>query len=136
MRLIPANLKNTVYSAFAIGICLAIGKFIAAEFHGLPGSLYGLILFTMSLHFSVFSAAKVQQSISWIISNMGVCFVPSGVGIINHFELIKQHGLTIVTIIFITTFLLLTLVGLWFERFNKIKLSDKKASEEAAINLR
>ena len=46
---------------------------------------------------------------------MGVCFVPAGVGIINHFELIKHHGLAIVFIIFITTFILLSFVGIVFE---------------------
>ncbi len=48
---------------------------------------------------------------------MAVCFVPAGVGIMNHFELVKQFGITIVAITFVTTFLLLTLVGLHYQRY-------------------
>jgi holin-like protein len=42
--------------------------------------------------------------------------VPAGVGIMNHFELIKQFGITIVMITFVTTFLLMTIVGLHYQR--------------------
>ncbi len=52
----------------------------------------------------------------WVLANMPVCFVPAGVGIINHYELIKDHGIMLVTIIFLTTFLLLTFVGLTYQR--------------------
>lgn len=48
---------------------------------------------------------------------MGVCFVPPGVGIINHFDLIQQHGIAIVAITFATTFILLTLIGLHYQRY-------------------
>ena len=106
-----------LYSIFAIGISLAIGKVLAATLGGLPASLHGMMIFTLLLHFQVFDANKIKPAIIWIIQHMGVCFVPAGVGIINHFELIKQHGLALVAIIFITSFLLLTFVGLCCEHF-------------------
>jgi len=82
----------------------------------LPASLYGMIIFTVLLHFQLLNPKRVQKSIEWVLQNMGVCFVPAGVGIINHFELITKHGLTIVFIIFITTFSLMTLVGLCYQK--------------------
>lgn len=111
-----STIKNIGYSILAVGFCLIIGKVIFGYIGGLPASLYGMVTFTLLLHLRVFDANKIKASIEWAIQNMGVCFVPAGVGIINHFELIKQHGLSIVIIIFLTTFLLLTLVGLWYER--------------------
>ena len=54
---------------------------------------------------------------------MGVCFVPAGVGIINHLDLIKQHGIAIVAITFVTTFVLLTVVGLHYQRYERHKKS-------------
>lgn len=82
----------------------------------LPGSLYGLILFTLALHFRLFDADKIKNTVVWSIKHMGVCFVPAGVGIINHLELIQQHGIAIVAITFSTTFILLTAVGLHYQR--------------------
>ena len=78
-----------------------------------------MIIFSLLLHFKLFDAARVGKSIQWIIQHMGVFYVPAGVGIINHFELIKAHGLALVGIIFFTTFLLMTLVGLTFDKLSK-----------------
>ena len=93
-----------------------MGKLIAAYIGGLPASLYGMVTFTLLLHYQCLNDSKIKKSIAWGLQNMVVCFVPAGVGIINHFELIKSHGLTIVFIIFITTFLLMTLVGLGYQK--------------------
>lgn len=120
-----ASLKNTAYSIFAILACLMLGKLITYLLGGLPASLYGMIIFSLSLHFKLFDASKIAPTIAWIISNMGVCFVPAGVGIINHFELIEKHGLTIVFIIFTSTFLLLTTVGYLYEQLEKHQIKPK-----------
>lgn len=108
-------MKDAIYSILAIAGCVIIGKVIAHTLGGLPSSLYGLASFTLLLHFKVVSADRIKSSIEWIMKNMIVCFVPAGVGIIEHFELIKQHGFAIVFIIFITTFLLITVIGVLFE---------------------
>lgn len=112
-------MKNILYSIVAIAICVTLGKIIAYYLGGLPSSLYGLICFTALLHLKVLSSDKIKLSIEWAIKNMSVCFVPAGVGIIEHFELIKNHGISIVVIIFISTFVLLTVIGLLFEKVIK-----------------
>lgn len=109
-------MKNIIYSLLAILGCVTIGKIIAYSIGGFPSSLYGLISLTLLLHFKVISAERIQYCIEWAIKNMSVCFVPAGVGIIEHFELIQQHGLTIVAIIFVSTFLLISFIGLIFEK--------------------
>ncbi len=107
---------NTLYSLAFISLSLLIGHLIFNIIGGLPASLYGMVIFTLLLHYRVCQAEKVKASITWGIRNMGVCFVPAGVGIINQYQLIKTHGLALVAIIFITTFLVLTLVGMIFQR--------------------
>jgi len=107
--------KNVFYSTSIIAICLALGKVIAAYLGGLPASLYGMLIFTSALHFQLVNPKKIASTISWIIQHMGVCFVPAGVGIINHYQLIKDHGFALVTIIFISTFILLSFVGLTYQ---------------------
>ena len=110
-------MKNVLYTIFAISICLLIGKLANYLFAALPASLYGMIIYAIFLQLNWFCAAKVIKTNQWFIKHMGVCLVPAGMGIINHFELIQQHGLALVIIIFSSTFILLTVIGYLSERF-------------------
>ena len=105
---------------------MLVGKIIAFFIGTLPSSLYGLICFTCLLHYKVLCAEKMKHSIEWILRNMSICFIPAGVGIINHFELIKSHGLSIVLIIVVSTFILLTFVGYFFEYIVNLNHSQSK----------
>ncbi|SEK51037.1 holin-like protein [Colwellia chukchiensis] len=115
------HMAQVLYSVFAIMTCLGLGKLCALLAPILPASLYGLIIFTLTLHFRLFNADQIKASVVWSIKHMAVCFVPAGVGIINHFELLKQFGLTIIAITFATTFLLLTLVALCYQQCSQEK---------------
>jgi len=110
-------MKNILYTAIAIGFCLGLGKLVNFYFTGLPSSLYGMIFYCLLLQLSWLNPEKISQANYWVIKNMGVCFVPAAVGVINHFDLLKHHGFTIVLSIFFTTFVLLTFVGLAAERY-------------------
>ena len=109
-------LGHIIYSILSVSFCLLIGKSIEVFLPILPASLYGMAIFTLLLHYRFLNAQRIKPCIEWALANMAVCFVPAGVGIINHFELIKQHGIALISIIFFTTFLLLTLVGLGYQR--------------------
>jgi len=123
-------MKNVIYSIAAIGLCVMLGHLIAQALGTLPSSLYGLICLTLLLHFNIVSAKKVSDSIGWAISNMGICFVPAGVGIIDHFDLIKSHGLSIVLIIFFSTFVLLTFIGVFFQKATFKDLHTQKSTDD------
>ncbi|WP_057830706.1 CidA/LrgA family protein [Colwellia sp. TT2012] len=110
-------MKNALYTLFAISISLLLGKLVNYLLSGLPASLYGMVIYAFFLQLNWFSAKKVSVTNQWLIRNMGVCFVPAGVGVINHFQLIQQHGIALITIIFSSTFLLLTVIGCLSERF-------------------
>ncbi len=110
-------MKNILYTVLAICFCLGLGKLVNFYFAGLPASLYGMILYCLLLQLGWLKPEKISQTNHWIIKHMGVCFVPAAVGVINHFDLIKYHGFTIVVSIFFTTFILLTFVGLVAERY-------------------
>jgi len=110
-------MKNILYTIFAISLSLGLGKLINHVVAGLPASLYGMLIYCLLLQLNWLNPRKVDQANQWIISNMGVCFVPAAVGVIDHFELFKNHGFTIVSIIFFTTFMLLTFVALLAEKY-------------------
>ncbi len=108
--------SNIIYSILSVFFCLLVGKLVEVFLPILPASLYGMVAFTLLLHYRFLKAERIRSFIEWALSNMAVCFVPAGVGIINHFELIKHHGITLVAIIFFTTFILLTFVGVTYQR--------------------
>ena len=110
-------MKNIIYTILAISICLGIGKFINYAVGGLPASLYGMIIYCLLLQLNLVTPNRVNQANQWVIKHMGVCFVPAALGVINHFELIRDHGFALVGIIFFTTFLLLTFVGIMAEKY-------------------
>lgn len=110
-------MKNSLYTALAIIFCLGLGKLVHHLITGLPASLYGMIFYCLFLQLGWLNADRVTLANQWIIKHMGICFIPAAVGVINHFELVKQHGFTIVISIVFTTFILLTFVGMLAERY-------------------
>ena len=122
-------LGHIIYSILSVSFCLLIGKSIELFLPILPASLYGMAIFTLLLHYRFLNAQRIKPCIEWALANMAVCFVPAGVGIINQFELIKQHGIALIAIIFFTTFLLLTLVGIGYQR--KLNQQELTANNES-----
>ncbi len=109
-------MTNVLYTFFAISTSLLLGKLMHLLLAALPASLYGMIIYAIFLQLNWFNAIRVSKTNQWLVRNMGVCFVPAGIGIINHFELIKQHGIALIAIIFFSTFILLTLIGYLSEK--------------------
>ncbi|WP_448563631.1 CidA/LrgA family protein [Thalassotalea ganghwensis] len=103
--------SDVIVTLAGLSICLAVGYLMQGLYQGFPASLYGMICFTIALHFKWLSAKRFESTIAWCIRHMGVCFVPAGVGIIEHQQLISEFGAVIVIITFITTFIILSFVG-------------------------
>lgn len=110
-------MRNIIYTVLAISACLGVGKLINYGVGGLPASLAGMLVYCLLLQLGWFTPSRVHQANLWAIKHMGVCFIPAAVGIINHFELIKNHGFALIAVIFFTTFVLLTLVGVLAENY-------------------
>lgn len=108
---------NVIYTISVIICCLLIGKVIENYITILPASLYGMLLFSLLLASKIVSANKVKNTANWVINNMGVCFVPAGIGVMQYTALIKSHGLLLVIIIVSTTFILLTMVGYFYQQY-------------------
>jgi len=106
-----------LYTIFAISICLLLGRLANTLLAGLPASLYGMVFYAAFLQLNWFSPEKVIQTNQWFIKHMGVCLVPAGMGIIDHFQLIQAHGIALIVIICSSTFILLTVIGYLSERF-------------------
>lgn len=111
------TIANIIYSIVMVIGCLYTGKTIANYITILPASLYGMLLFAFLLVCKIISAEKIKSTANWIINNMGVCFVPAGIGVMQYTVLIKNYGLLLVAIIVSTTLILLTATGYFYQKY-------------------
>ena len=121
-----SSLNDIILTFACLLLCLAAGYAMQWLVGGLPASLFGMIFFTTTLHFKWLDAKRVERTISWCIRHMAVCFVPAGVGIIEHQQLVINYGISIVCITFVTTFIILAFVGKCYQASQNFD----KASEQ------
>ncbi|WP_261817287.1 CidA/LrgA family protein [Vibrio gallicus] len=105
--------KAIYYLTSAALICLALflGNFIQEYFSlSVPGSVIGLILLFLSLVSGIVQPHWVQPSASFLIKYMIILFIPTSVGLMNHFHLLINNALAIVvSVVGGTLFVLCTL---------------------------
>ncbi|MGJ8694112.1 MAG: CidA/LrgA family protein [Thalassotalea sp.] len=116
-------MQNTLYSIGAILLSLALGHVCYYFVAVIPASLYGMLILTVGLSTRLVEAQKLTATIKWSIANMGICFVPAAVGIVEYIALIKSYGVSITIIVVLTTLLLIAIVGFAYQTFisNKAK---------------
>ncbi|MBY3422491.1 CidA/LrgA family protein [Rhizobium laguerreae] len=86
-----------------------VGEAIAYFLHGVvPGPVIGmaLIFVTLSVARGRFFVTPSRQAVATsnaLLANLGVLFVPAGVGIVQHFDLIAERGLAVYATILVST---------------------------------
>ncbi|MBO9197519.1 CidA/LrgA family protein [Rhizobium sp. 16-449-1b] len=96
-----------------IGVLLAfqlLGEVLSYAVGGLvPWPVIGMALISMALilvgrtpSVSQFGQHTIATS-NLFLANLGILFVPAGVGIIQHLDLVRDHGLAILATIIIST---------------------------------
>lgn len=91
--------------------CLAIGELLALiPGIEIPGSILGMLLLTLLLERGVVNPDTIKPVCRFLISNMAFFFIPPGVALMRHFDLIAAEWLpiTVATIVSILIVLLIT----------------------------
>lgn len=83
-----------------------IGSFIA-----IPGSVIGMVLLFLALHFKWVKMEQVDEIGTWLTDNMGIFFVPAGVGLISNFDVLADTWWQLLIIMAVTTVLMMAFVG-------------------------
>nr|WP_257571316.1 CidA/LrgA family protein [Tetragenococcus halophilus] len=93
----------------------------------IPGSVIGMVLLFFSLHFGWLEMEKVADVGNFLTNNMAIFFVPAGVGLMSHLDILASIWGRLLIIIFISLITVLTLVGIIVQ---KIK---NKAEKSASV---
>ncbi|MFL2101078.1 CidA/LrgA family protein [Desemzia sp. FAM 23989] len=91
-----------------------IGEIISAliaSFIAIPGSVIGMILLFLALQFNWVRVEQVDEVGTWLTDNMGIFFVPAGVGLMSNFGVLANTWWQLLIIMAVTTILMMGFVG-------------------------
>ncbi|MDP9044129.1 MAG: CidA/LrgA family protein [Pseudomonadota bacterium] len=80
-----------------------------------PGPVVGLVLLLVALRWP-WVRAPVSATADFLLSHLSLLFVPVGVGVITHLELVSHHGLQLLAVIVLSTWLGLAVTALVLRR--------------------
>lgn len=99
----------------------------------IPGSVIGMVLLFFALHFGWLKMEKVADVGAFLTDNMAIFFVPAGVGLMAHLDILASIWGRLLCIIFISLIAVLTLVGTVVQRA-KSKAEKRVTIKEAEEN--
>lgn len=70
-----------------------------------------MILLFFALHFKWIRMEQVDEAGTWLTDNMGIFFVPAGVGLISNFDVLANTWWQLLIIMAVTTVLMMAFVG-------------------------
>ncbi|MEO7335442.1 MAG: CidA/LrgA family protein [Caldimonas sp.] len=76
-----------------------------------PGPVVGLVLLLVALRWRRISE-PVSATAEFLLAHLSLLFVPVGVGVITHLDLVSRYGLQLLVVIVLSTWLGLTVTAL------------------------
>ncbi len=88
--------------------CLALGELIAYVIpFKIPSSIIGMLLLTLFLKTGWIKLSWVKDVAAFLTTNIAFFFVPAGVAVMLHFDILKESAVTIIVASVISTILTL-----------------------------
>ncbi|WP_125707891.1 CidA/LrgA family protein [Companilactobacillus zhongbaensis] len=99
-----------------------------------PAPVWGLLILYFLLTTKIVKLHQVEQMSTFLISIIGFLFVPSGVQLYTHLDIIKSDGIMLIIAIIISTIVLLVVIS-YTAKFiiaisSKIRGNGKAVSQE------
>jgi holin-like protein len=99
-----------------LGVFLALGAWVAdALALPVPGSVIGMVALAGALQLRVIRVRWVRPAADLLLRHMGLLFVPPGVAVMVHADLIRDEWLPILTGSAVSTLAVLVVVG-WVQQ--------------------
>jgi putative effector of murein hydrolase LrgA (UPF0299 family) len=83
-----------------------------------PGPVVGMLLLLPALSFAVVRET-VSVCASFLLSHLSLLFVPVGVGVMTHLDLLGQYGLRLLVVIVLSTWIGLGVTALVLHRLQR-----------------
>jgi holin-like protein len=89
----------------------AISRFLAVP---IPGSVIGMGLLLAALGSGLVALAWVEEGADLLLAHLALFFIPAGVGVMVHLDLLKAQWLPVVVSMVLSTFVVMAVTG-WVE---------------------
>jgi putative effector of murein hydrolase LrgA (UPF0299 family) len=103
---------------FHITVLLAfqlLGEVISrALLPALPGPVLGMVLLLTAMLALPRLAEAIRSTANGLLSHLSLLFVPAGVGVVGHLDLIADHGVALIAALVLSTVLAITVGALVF----------------------
>jgi holin-like protein len=96
-----------------------------------PGSVLGMILMAAGLGLRIIRLEWVEDASGFFTGNLAFFFVPAGVGLMTHFDLLRENGLAILGITVFSTLCVLVSVGLFHQALARKFRKKKERGDHA-----
>lgn len=106
MKIIKQFFWIFLFSLLGEGTSILISNFVA-----IPGSVIGMILLFIALHFNWLKLSQVEEVGTWLTDNMAIFFIPAGVGLMTNFDLLADVWLQLLIIMVVTVTVMMWFVG-------------------------
>ncbi len=77
----------------------------------IPASVYGLVLMAVLLMTRVVKLEMIEETADFLISMMGIFFVPSSVGLMNSFGIMKGSVMQLLVMCVVSTVVVMVVTG-------------------------
>ena len=129
MRLIKQFFWIFLFSLLGEILSIAIASIVA-----IPGSVIGMVLLFIALHFNWLKLEQVDEVGTWLTDNMAIFFVPAGVGLMTNFDVLAESWLQLLIIMIVTTAIMMWFVGQVVQKIMKpIKSEDQVELPEEPV---
>ncbi len=116
------TVMKMVKGIFIILLFYFLGQAISYLINGfVPGSILGMILLFLSLHFKAIKPDIVKDVANAFTRNMAIFFIPAGAGLLGAYGLISKFWMSILIICSISTILVIAVVGIVQQRMENRK---------------
>ncbi|WP_074904965.1 CidA/LrgA family holin-like protein [Paenibacillus algorifonticola] len=76
-----------------------------------PGSILGLILVFLLLHFRIVKVEWIEMGSTWLVAEMLLFFIPPAAGMMQFKDLLLGNGVQILLVIVVTSVLVMVCAG-------------------------
>ena len=94
----------------------------------IPSSIIGLLLLTAALHLKIVKLRQVEGVADFLVKNLGFFFVPAGIGVMVHFDLIAKQWMPIVVASVVSIVVVLGVTG-WVHQICRRYFSSNEHSD-------
>ena len=77
----------------------------------LPGPVLGLMLLLPALRFPLVREA-VAECATFLLAHLSLLFVPVGVGVVTHLDVVAQYGVRLLVVVVVSTWIGMAVTGL------------------------